>query len=264
MSSLYWALRRRKTVRDQVAVLREYATGWSAFSDVLDATRSLEDWLVQTNADTATGYFQLEGRLEYSTFNSSNYYRTVLVSAIKRHFGAIESITEYGCGIGRNLLYLKQQFPTLKCYGYELVSEGVEIARRAAKKFGKDVEYSQLDYLRDGSEKFVFPETDLSFTMFSLEQLPSGCDAALRNMLRRTRLGSIHLEPVPENYPYTLRGWIARVQHHKLGYLSGFPDAVAKQSLKSAVCECMSSSHNPLMFPSMYALKKRVFTESSG
>ena len=256
MSSLYWALRRRKAVRDQAAVLREYAPGWSKFSDILDATHSLEDWLVQTNEDTGTGYFQLEGRLKYATFNSSNYYRTVLVSAIKRHFGAIESITEYGCGIGRNLLYLKQQFPALKCYGYELVSEAVEIARRAAKKFDEDVEYSQLDYLRDGSEKFVFPATDLAFTMFSLEQLPSGCDLALQNMLLRTRLGSIHLEPVPENYPYTLRGWIARVQHHKIGYLSGFPDAVTTQPLTSAICESMSSSHNPLMFPSMYALKK--------
>ena len=207
--------------------------------------------------DNTTGYTQIDGRLTYTdSFNSSNYYRSVLKSAIERHFGTIESVTEYGCGIGRNLLYLKQQFPALKCYGYELVQEGVEIAQQAAKKFGVDVQYAQLDYLRDGDERFGFPSADLSFTMFSLEQLPSQCEVALRNILLRSKLGSIHLEPVPENYPNTLRGLIARIQHKKLGYLSGFPKAAASQSLKTIICEPMESSHNPLMFPSMYALKK--------
>lgn len=207
--------------------------------------------------DNTTGFTQLNGQLIYTeSFNSSNYYRSVLQSAIERHFGAIKSVTEYGCGIGRNLLYLKGLFPALKCYGYELVPEGVDIAQQAAKKFGIDIQYAQLDYLRDLDEKFKFPPTDLSFTMFSLEQLPSECATALKNILIRSRLGSIHLEPVPENYPYTLRGLIARIQHKKMGYLSGFRQAAAEQSLREVVCEPMVSSHNPLMFPSMYALKK--------
>jgi hypothetical protein len=256
-SSLYWALRRRPIKRDLAGVLHEYKPGWTHFAEILNSTDDLGTWLNLPMLDNTAGYTQINGELTYAnSFNSSNYYRSVLRSAIERHFGTIDSVTEYGCGIGRNLLYLKQEFPALRCFGYELVPEGVEIAQHAARKFGADIQYAQLDYLRDGNDKFKFPSTDLAFTMFSLEQLPSQCNVALKNILLRSNRGSVHLEPVPENYPYSLRGMIARVQHRKMGYLSGFPKAVAEQKLKEVIYEPMTSSHNPLMFPSMYALKK--------
>ena len=76
--------------------------------------------------------------------------------------------------------------------------------------------------------------TDVAFTLFSLEQLPETSGRALANISKRTRLGSIHLEPVAENYPMTVRGLMGRLYQWKQDYLRGF-DRVAAQSGARAV-----------------------------
>jgi hypothetical protein len=217
----------------------------------------MDAWLNIAGFDSREDWFNVDDALFYGRYNASQFYRSRLKWALDNHFERITSVTEYGAGLGRNLLFLKSQYPHLQCYGYELVSDGVEIARAAAAKFGLDVNYAQLDYLNDPGNKFVFPPTDVAFTVFSLEQLPIGCDIALRNILERTRVGSIHLEPVPENYPLSPVGLIGRIDHIKAGYLRHFGKAVGKQNLLSEWHERMTTSHNALMFPSLYVLKKK-------
>jgi hypothetical protein len=82
---------------------------------------------------------------------------------------------------------LKHALPHFKD---ELAQQGDDVARAAAKKFGVEAEYAQLDYVQAPAKSFVFPTTDVRFTMFSLEQLPETSERALRNILQRTRLGS--------------------------------------------------------------------------
>lgn len=252
------AISKRAVVRRAENVLEEYGAAWNSFRQQLAAADTLDSWLNIDGLDLRDDWFNVDGALFHGRYNASQYYRARLRWALDTHFKDATSATEYGAGLGRNLLFLKSLYPHLQCYGYELVADGVEIARTAADKFGLDVAFAQLDYLNDPAEKFVFPVTDVAFTVFSLEQLPSGCETALRNILERTRLGSIHLEPVPENYPYSARGLIGRIDHDKAGYLRGFDDAVRRQDLSSEWHEQMTTSHNALMFPSLYVLKKKT------
>ena len=92
--------------------------------------------------------------------------------------------------------------------------------------------------------------------MFSLEQLPRSSETAVRNILDHVRLGSIHIEPVPENYPRTLRGMLGRIEHRRVDYLSGFDAVVHSLNLKSVTLRKLTSAHNPLMSPSLYVLRK--------
>jgi len=256
LQSAYYALRRGFVDRTATEVDKEYSSGWAQYRDLLKVSSSLDDWLNIDELDVKQGFFNVNNQLSYTRFKSSQYYRSALLDSLREHLRGAKSITEYGCGIGRNLLFLKQQLPQLECYGYELVTEGVEVAREAAKKFGVTVQYAQLDYVRSPSSQYVFPTTDAAFTMFSLEQLPAGCDIAIRNILAHTRMGSIHIEPVTERYPYSVRGLIGRLDHWKAGYLRGFPAAVRQQALTAVVSQRFSSSHNPLVFPSVFVLKK--------
>ena len=48
--------------------------------------------------------------------------------------------------------------------------------------------------------------TDIAFTILSLEQLPDQNLKAIQNIHSRVKMGSIHVEPVCENYPYNFRG----------------------------------------------------------
>jgi hypothetical protein len=132
----------------------------------------------------------------------------------------------------------------------------VELAEAAAIKFGLDVSYSQLDYVGGSASDYVFPSTDVSFTMYSLEQLPDTNKAAVENILRHTTYGSIHIEPVPEMYPITLRGLIGRIDHWKANYLRNFERNISKLEKVEITRESLDSSHNPLMFPTLYVMKK--------
>ena len=249
-------VRRAQTRRDTKAVEDEYEAGWSSYVPLLNKANSVDDWLTIEGLENVPGVYNVDGQLAVGRFNSAAFYRQSLLSAIKQYFPAARSFTEYGCGVGRNLIAVTRAIPGATCFGYELCAPGVEVARAAAAKFGLDIKYSQLNYVDDPKEKYVFPQTDVAFTMFSLEQLPSHCDVALRNILASARMGSIHIEPVPENYPCSPRGLLGRLEHRKVDYLGGF-DATARATANVTVTvEQLRSAHNPLMFPSLYVLRK--------
>jgi hypothetical protein len=254
----YAVLRRPKQNRNSSNVVAEYSRGWEEYHASLKRARSIDDWLRVPGVEDQAGYFNVDGRLSYEAFDSVGYYRRALHTALHDCFPDAHSVTEYGCGVGRNLLWLKREIPSLETFGYELCQPGVDTAREAAQKFGFNISYSQLDYVRDPPEKFLFPPTDVAFTMFSLEQIPKDCGRALMNILEHVRLGTIHIEPVPENYPLSFRGLLGRIDHWKVDYLSGFHRTASALNVQIARLERLGSAHNPLVFPSLYVLRKPV------
>ncbi|MGN6285695.1 MAG: hypothetical protein ACTHM2_11150 [Afipia sp.] len=250
----YGVLRRPRQKRDTSSVLQEYSAGWDEYRAQLAAADSYDDWI--GSGPSAKRFFSVNGKLEYSSFDFGSFYRDCLLDALRTEFSAARSVTEFGSGVGRNLLFLKDELPEISCSGYELCQPGVDVANAAAEKFGFQVQYAQLDYLNDGPEKYVFPRSDVGFTMFSLEQLPQGCSIALEHILDHVELGSIHIEPVVENYPMSLRGILGRIEHRKVDYLSGFDAATRALNLKHISVRRLDSAHNPLMFPSVYVLRK--------
>ena len=251
-----YVVARPKLHRGGVDVENEYSEGWNQYWDHLKKARDLDAWLRIPGFEDGLAYFNVDGKLCHSAFDSMAYYRSKLVVALDAGFARATSVAEFGAGLGRNLLFLKKAMPHLTVYGYELCSPGVEIARKAAEKFGIDCQYSQLDYVRSPAAAYVFPETDVAFTMFSLEQVPRDNLQALTNIQAHCTQGSIHMEPVPENYPATLRGLLGRLDHWKVDYLAGFDRNVRLLPLDSVAVEILMSSHNPLMYPSLYVLRK--------
>ena len=247
---------RPKMNRQKLNVLDEYSAGWVSYSKYLDKCETLSDWLLIQGMEDVPSFCQVDGKMVYKKFDSGEFNKQKLFQTLQRDFPTATSVTEYGCGIGRNLLFLKQQMPHVDFYGYELCKPGVEIANAAAKKFGLDVKYSQLDYAEGDDSDFIFPNTDVAYTMYSLEQLPDSNKVAMENILRHTNLGSIHIEPVVENYPLTLRGLIGRLDHWKADYLKNFEKNISTLGLKEWQKDVLNTTHNPLMFPSVYILKK--------
>ncbi len=252
----YFVLRRPRLDRHTFNVLQEYSDGWNQYRAHLERAHSLHDWLRIPGLEDQPAFYNVNGDLRYESFDSVGYYRCILLDALRRHFPQARSVAEFGAGVGRNVLFLKRELPDWDVYGYELSSPGVEVAQAAAEKFGLQARYVQLDYLNDPPAKYAFPVTDVAYTMFSLEQLPRQNERAVRNMLDHVQLGTIHIEPVPENYPFSARGLLGRLDHWKVDYLSGFDRAVRELGLKQVIVERVASAHNPLMFPSLYVLKK--------
>lgn len=257
LARMCWTvLRRKKVNRDKINVLKEYSDGWAQYRSYLNQANSLDQWLRIPGVEDVPGFYNVNGQLSYEAFDSVGYYRRELLNALRKHFPQACSVAEFGAGVGRNLLFLKRELPDVTLYGYELCAPGVDVGGDAAAKFGINVRYAQLDYIHDGSEKYVFPVTDVAFTMFSLEQVPHENELAVHNILEHVKLGTIHIEPVPEKYPFSIRGLLGRLDHWKVDYLSGFDKAVRRLGLKDVIIEPVRSAHNPLMFPSLYILRK--------
>lgn len=248
-------LRRPRLRRNLGAVLEEYSAGWESYRRHLDAATSVDDWLVLRGVDDLPRYCRRAGGIEHSGFNTVLFYREALMAALARHFSAATSVAEFGSGLGRNLLHLKRARPELSLSGFELCRPGVEIGQRAAAKFGLDVAFTQFDFSQAESNAPVEPVCDVAFTMFALEQLPRGISGALSRIYQRARLGTIHIEPVTENYPWSPLGLLARLDHWKVDYLAGFPRAVSQLGARAHHWQ-LDGSHNPLMFPSVYVLER--------
>lgn len=235
-----------------------YDRTWSMFSDKLEQARTVEEWLCIPGYDDGPATHVQGGRVQRSHgFDMNAYWLDEIQAALREHFPDARSVTEYGCGVGRKILALKARRPELTCRGYELSEAGVDVANRAAKKFGLDVQYSSLDYVRDPPERYVHGEADVALTVFSLEQIPYASGVAVKNMLDRSRLGSIHVEPVSENYPKSYLGMLGRLYSRQVDYLKFFDRVVRSLPLRSVELKLLPNSHNPLIpRPSLYVLSK--------
>lgn len=249
-------VRQGRIERSTKFVHEGYMKTWAMYQDYLDRSLTLDDWVCVKGFDDRWHAHQIDGKVKWTRFDSNEALMKNVFDALDKYFPNAKSITEYGCGAGRNLLRIKQRYPHMKCYGYELADAGVEVARNAAKKFGLDVEYSQLDYINGAPEKYVHPETDVAFTMFSLEQIPVASIIAVKNMLAHTKLGSIHVEPVCENYPWTYRGIMGRLYTHQVDMLRNFDKVVHQVGAKDVHKDVFDTSPNPMVFPSRYVLVK--------
>ena len=227
-----------------------------AYKEHLAKCSTLDEWLFIRGFDDLPHAYHIDGRIRYTVFDHTAFEIDTIAAWIEEHFPNARSITEYGCGVGRNMLAMKRRFPHFDCYGYELAEAGVEVAQKAAAKLGMDVKYAPLDYVKDGPERYVHPKTDLALTVYSLEQVPYAGLIGARNMLDHSNMGSIHLEPVAENYPLNYRGVMGRLYSYQVDYLKNFDGGVRSLALGAVRSKVLDTAHNPLMYPTIYALVK--------
>ncbi|MFO1257754.1 MAG: class I SAM-dependent methyltransferase [Gammaproteobacteria bacterium] len=252
----YVAFRRGRINRDTEEVKTEYNATWNQFKNILINSESLDKWLSLNGLEDLKHLKNYEGQMCYSSFNVGNYNREMILKSILENFHNVQSITEFGCGVGRNLLYIKSKYPNIECYGYDICKEGISVAKDASEKFGVEVKYAVLDYVNAKDDDYIFPVTDVAFTLYSLEQISSRVETALINILSKVKYGTVHIEPIPENYPRTIRGFIARLDHWKVDYIRGFENRLQTIGDIIFTKKMLGTSHNVLMFPTLYCLKK--------
>lgn len=246
----------RAPQRSTGVVDRIYSDEWGRYEPALHRAQTLADWLFIAGVDDAVHMVNLDGRLVRDRFDHRRFVVKVLVDTIRREFPDARSVTEFGCGVGRNLLALKNAMRDLEAYGYELTQRGVEIAEASVAKLGIAAQFAQLDYVHDGEEKYVHPVTDVGFTVYSLNEVPRHGDRALRNMLAHVARGLVLFEPAPENFPLTYRGTLGRVYARARDYLHGLDASVAALQVRSVRKTVLTTSNNPVFYPTLYVIEK--------
>jgi SAM-dependent methyltransferase len=136
-----------------------------------------------------------------------------------------DTVVEFGCGDGRNLLYLQRAFPDRVYVGLELSPVSCALARRLDERFGAGVAFHEAD--ATGALPAALPPRSaaLAYSCHALEQMPRIFARALDNMAAVSRTAVVLLEPVPELWPWTPRGVVSRLRVRAIDRLRGLMEA---------------------------------------
>lgn len=238
------AILRRRYLRTPEAVTQEYeGMRRSYLNRFREAPVPLEAYLVSEGDDAVDDrYLQLiDGNLfSGALVEATRRIQRRLIQAIESY--RPQSVVEFGCGIGRNLLAIKRAHPEVRCTGFELTHASVELARLASQHYGLELEIHQADVTKPLPQ---VGSTHLCFSVHALEQIPNSC-GVFEQMYQLARTAVVLFEPVLELYGWTPREMAARVRAHHLDRLRGLYLYILSKNYKLVSARLLDTAGNAL------------------
>jgi SAM-dependent methyltransferase len=141
---------------------------------------------------------------------------------LRKYLGDCNSIYEFGCGTGFNLVALAQLYPDKELYGLDFVPSSVELVNKIAEVYKWNIKGQYFDMLCPDSN-FKVDENSVFFTVGAVEQLASKFELFLQFILRCSPKICLHVEPTIELYDeQNLADYLAMKFHRKRGYSEGY------------------------------------------
>lgn len=151
-----------------------------------------------------------------------DYYSVFRLWLFRKYLSDVQTIYEFGCGTGFNLVALAQLYPDKILHGLDFVSPPREIVNKIAQVHGWNITGHLFD-MRSPDEKFEIADNSVVFTIGTIEQLAGDFEAFLQFLLKRSPALCIHVEPTIELYDKdNLVDYLAAKFHRKRGYTQGF------------------------------------------
>jgi SAM-dependent methyltransferase len=161
----------------------------------------------------------------------------LVVSLLRRHFPALGSLLDVGCGNGFALAAIREAFPDARLVGVDFVEEALETARTRVP----DAELHRLDVLELPFED----EFDVVSALDVLEHLDDD-EAALRRMRVALRPGGGALVLVPQHR--WLWSGADEIAHHRRRYRrSDLLESVRRAGLEVSFVSSFVTSLLPAM-----------------
>jgi len=216
-----------------VALKRRWAGGWRTtqvsahLNDEANAglwadihardQQALYDYVVYQKGRTS--YLLKDDRVTYGDRSQvESYLHEQMASALELSASPEAAVLEFGCAAGRNLFWLKTRYPNLSLHGVDVSAEGLRAGEAMARQFGLDVSFTVL---RDHCLPFPDGAFEMAFTKHCLEQCPSTYPAIIQELWRVTKKRLVFMEPMPELYPWSVRGVGGRLHNFYCDYARG-------------------------------------------
>ncbi len=165
------------------------------------------------------GYVLKEARVVEEDWAAvERHMHEAVASALGLSRGAPLKVLEFGCASGRNLFWLKKEYPHLTLVGVEISGQARDLGQRLSARFGLPVEFGRV---RDGRIPQPDGAFDAAFTKFCLEQCPYEYPAIVAELLRVTKGRVVLLEPMEEMHPLSFRGLLGRLHGFYHNYSRG-------------------------------------------
>jgi len=150
-----------------------------------------------------------------------DYYRVFRQWLFETYLDDIDTVYEFGCGTGWNLVHLAEIHPCLEMHGFDFVNSSRDLLEHIRESYGLNITGHLFDML-DPDEEISFKGKSAVLTFGAVEQLAGDIDPFLNFVLARAPNICITVEPTVEFYDRTnLLDYLAIKFHKKRGYTAG-------------------------------------------
>lgn len=167
-------------------------------------------------------------RLNFNYITSSdpnfelNFYTVYRNYLFKRYLSDFDSIYEFGCGTGYNLLIMSHMFPEKKLYGLDWALASQDLVNEIRRALSKNI-YGHLFDMFSPNYDLEIDKNSVFITLNSLEQLGDNYESFLEYILSKSPMLCINAEPIVELYnPGHIIDYVAIKYHKKRGYLNNY------------------------------------------
>jgi len=151
-----------------------------------------------------------------------DYFRVFRLWLFKKYLKDVDSIYEFGCGTGFNLVELAQLYPEKKLYGLDFVPASVDLVNKIGEVYAWKITGHLFD-MTAPDESFQLDKNSAVLTFGSIEQLASRFEAFLQWLLQQSPALCINDEPTIELYDENnLIDHLAIKFHRKRGYTENY------------------------------------------
>ena len=153
-----------------------------------------------------------------------DYYSVFRHWLFKTYLHDMQSVYEFGCGTGWNLVALAQMYPTMEIHGLDFVPSSRDLVDKIGSVYGLNFTGHVFDMLAP-DENISLKGRSAIFTVGALEQLAGDFEPFLQFLMKRSPALCITVEPTLELYDENnLVDYLAMKFHSKRGYTTGlFP-----------------------------------------
>lgn len=151
-----------------------------------------------------------------------NYLTAFFSWIFSKYLNAVDSIYEFGCGTGFNLILLAQIFPGKKLYGLDWIPASKKIVDLVAKKNNYPIKSRLFDMFKP-DHSFQVTENSAIINIASLEQLGKNFKPFINFVIKSSPAIVIDVNQLSELYdPNILLDYLALKFESRRGYLNGY------------------------------------------
>jgi len=151
-----------------------------------------------------------------------DYFSIFRLWLFRKYLEEFDSVYEFGCGTGFNLVALAQLYPEKKLHGLDFVPSSRDLVNKIGEVHGWNMTGYLFDMLSP-DESFKIESNSAIFTIGAVEQLASNFEAFLQFLLKCSPGLCIHVEPTIELYDENkLVDYLAMKFHRKRGYTENY------------------------------------------
>jgi len=157
-----------------------------------------------------------------------DFFQVCRAFLFDRFFADVQSVYEFGCGSGFNLLALARQQPGKKLCGLDWSASSNRTLDLMGQKLGLDISGRQFDFFKPDASLELGPASGV-LTMCALEQVGPRHGSFVEFLLAKKPAICVNMEPLLELYDEkNLADHLAIRFHRKRGYLDGFLTSLRK------------------------------------